>query len=703
MPLIKLQFVPGIKRESTNYANEGGWWDCDKVRFRQGYPEKIGGWVKFSQSAMLGTTRAIHPWISLDANEYVGFGTNLKYYVFGSGEFNDITPLRETTAAGDVTFAVGYTTISADIDATQDIIPITSSTNFPTTGGTIKIGDEIITYATRSGTNLLGAVRGDRGTTAASHLSGAAVGSSTVIVSDPLHGANLGDFVTFSGAASLGGNITADVLNQEYEIKGIISTAAYTVCVRDVSSIASVTGSGGTQCPYVFSNGSDSGSGGASAVGAYQINVGLDTQVFGSGWGAGPWSRGGWGSAADVAVAGAQLRIWTHDNYGGDLIINVRDGGIYYWEREPSYQRAVPIYTMVGAQSAPRLAKQVLVSDNDRHVVAFGCDDEFNPGVMDPLLIRFSSQENFLEWRSLPTTTAGSIRVGSGSTIVCAVETKQQTLVFTDVSLHAMQYLGPPFTFGLSMLSDNISIASPNAAVGADDAVYWMGQGDFYSYNGVVAQLPCDVKDYVFSNLNTDQFEKVYGGVNPAYGEVWWFYPSANSLENDSYVVYNYQQRIWYYGTMGRTAWTHRNQGVYPIACGTDNYVYTHEVGADDGSVSPPAPVASYIESSGQDIGEGDQFAFMWRVIPDITFRTSTGSPTATFTIKASNFPGADFSQSDPRIVAKTSSMPVEQFTNQLYVRVRGRSFAFRIDSADTGVLWRLGAPRVDIRTDGKR
>lgn len=618
MPLIKLQFAPGIKREATNYANEGGWWDCDKVRFRQGYPEKIGGWAKFDQSSLLGTTRAIHPWISLDANEYIGFGTNLKYYVFGSGQFNDITPIRETTAAGDVTFA---------------------ATN----------------------------------------------GSSILTVNDTGHGALLNDFVTFSGAVSLGGNVTDTVLNAEHEITRIVDTNSYEITLS------------------VSANASDSGNGGGAVVGEYQINTGLDTSVFGSGWGAGPWSRGGWGSGTDVVVAGAQLRIWTHDNYGGDLIINVRDGGIYYWEREPSFARAEAIYTMTGAQSAPRLAKQVLVSDNDRHVIAFGCDDEFTPGVIDPLLIRFSSQENFLEWRSLPTTTAGSIRVGSGSTIICAVETKQQVLVFTDVSLHGMQYLGPPFTFGLSMLSDNISIASPNAAIGADDAVYWMGQGDFYTYNGVVSQLPCDVRDYVFSDINTDQFEKVCAGVNPAYGEVWWFYPSASSQENNKYVVYNYQQKIWYYGSMARTAWTHRNQGVYPIACGDDNYVYTQEFGADDGSVFPEAPISAYIESSGQDIGEGDQFSFMWRMIPDITFRTSTGSPSATFTIKASNFPGTDFSQSDPRVVYKTASVPVEQFTDQLYVRVRGRSFAFRVSSDTTGVLWRLGAPRVDIRTDGKR
>jgi len=703
MPLMKLQFNPGINRETTNFANEGGWWDCDKVRFRQGFPEKIGGWIKFSSGAMLGTVRAIHPWTALDADQYVGFGSNLKYYIFGGGVFNDITPIRSVSAPGDVTFAVGRTTISSGIDAIQTTIPLTSTTNFPVTGGVIQIGSEIMSYSTVSGSNLMGVVRGISGTTASSHLSGADVGSATIIVSHANNGAFLNDFVTFSGAASLGGNITADILNQEYQVRGVISTGVYTVNARTVSSVLSISSTGEMIPTYVFSSGSDVGSGGASTVGTYQISTGLDESVIGSGWGAGPWSRGGWGSGSDVTVAGAQLRIWTHDNYGEDLIINVRDGGIYLWEKDLAYPRAEDLYTQPGAQAVPRVAKQVMISDNDRHVIAFGCDDEFSPGVMDPLLIRFSSQEDLLDWRSLPTNTAGSLRVGSGSTIICAVETKQQIVVFTDASLHSMQFLGPPFTFGISMLSDNISIASPNACVSVDDAVFWMGEGEFYAYDGTVMQLPCDVKDYVFSDINVDQLGKVFCGTNPNFSEVWWFYPSAASSENDRYVVYNYQQRIWYYGTMSRTSWTHRNQGIYPIACDPSGFVYTHEVGADDGSQFPPAPISAYIESSGQDIGEGDQFSFMWRVLPDITFRTSTNAPKATFTIKASNFPGADFSQSDSRIVSKVSSIPVEQYTNQLYVRVRGRSFAFRIESSEIGTAWRLGAPRVDIRTDGRR
>lgn len=703
MPLTKLQFNPGINREITGYANEGGWWDCDKIRFRQGFPEKIGGWVKFSQQSLLGTTRAIHPWTALDGNEYIGFGTNLKYYVFGGTVFNDITPIRATSAAGAARFAAGFTTTSQSMTSTDAFVTISSTLRFPSTGGVIKIDDEIMLYSSLSGSTLVGIVRGYAGTTPAAHSIGANVACSTVIVSQTDHGAVVGDFVSFTGAASLGGNMTAARLNQEYQIVGVPNSGSYTISIREVSTIQSITVNGSLSPVYVFSTNVDVGNGGASTVARYQINTGLDTSVSGTGWGAGPWSRGGWGSAADTTAPGAQLRIWSHDNYGENLIFNARDGGVYYWDKDLSFTRAVPIYTMAGAQSAPQVAKQVMISDNDRHVIAFGCDDEFDPGVMDPLLIRFSSQENFLEWRTLPTTTAGSMRIGSGSTVIQAVETKQQILVFTDSSLHSMQYLGPPFTFGINMLSDSISIAGPNAAIAAGESVFWMGQGEFYAYNGVVSQLPCTVKDYIFSDISVSQLDKVYAGVNPNFGEVWWFYPSLNSNENDKYVVYNYQQNIWYIGTIVRTAWTHRNTGICPIASGADGYIYVHESGNDDGSTYPASAIDAYVESSGQDIGDGDQFAFMWRMIPDITFRDSTGDPVATFTIKASNFPGADFSQSDSRVVAKTASIPVEQFTNQVYIRIRGRSFAFRVESSDLGSAWRVGIPRIDVRTDGRR
>jgi len=704
MPLTKLQFRPGINRETTSYSNEGGWFDMDKVRFRFGYPEKIGGWIKESTNAFLGTCRALHPWIALDGSNFLGVGTHLKYYINEGGAYNDITPIRTTTSAGDVTFSASANTLSAGIDAVIDTIPLTSSSGFPSSGR-IKIGNEIITYALVSGNNLTGCVRGVNNTVAASHSSSAAVTCATLIVTDADHGALENDFVTYSGSATLGGNITADVLNQEYEVTHIINVNSYQIEARTVSTIGSITTTTGLNPTYVFATTSDSGNGGSSVVGAYQINTGLDTTIVGTGWGAGTWSRGTWGSGASLATSGQTLRIWSHDNFGEDLLINVRDGDIYYWDKTNGLaNRAVELASIAGANKVPTIAKQVLVSDRDRHVIAFGCDSELEPGVQDPLLIRFSDQENILEWQSLVDTTAGDLRIGSGSKIITAVETRQQILVFTDVSLHAMQFLGPPFTFGINAISENITIASPLAAIAVEDNVYWMGAEEFYAYGGAVQRIPCSVRDYVFTNINNDQLEKVTAGLNTAFSEVTWFYPSASSTENDSYVTYNYDQKIWYYGLMNRTCWLDRGVNNDPLAASTDHYLYFQEIGFDDGSTSPASAITSYIESSQMDLGEGDQFAFMRRLIPDLTFRDSTSpSPQATMTLKVRNFPGGNYLSSDARTVVKTASIPVEQFTEQVFVRLRGRSFAFRIESEDTGVGWRLGSPRVDVRPDGRR
>lgn len=724
MPLMKLQFQPGLNRETTGYANEGGWWDADKVRFRMGYPEKIGGWQPFNATAvLLGTCRAIHPWVALDTNEYIGLGTSQKYYVSGNGTYNDITPIRETTAAGAVTFAAGKSTLSADITAIDTTVTIASATGFPTSGGIVQIDSEQIRYSGVAGNTLTGLLRGQQGTTAAAHLSTVGIFCATITVTDTAHGAAATDFVTFSGAASLGGAITALVLNQEYQVTSVISSSTYTIETRTVSSVSSIATSSGLAPTYTFPTTADTGTGGALTVGAYQINTGLNTASSGTGWGVGVWGRQGWGEGYTATTSDSQLRLWTHDNFGQNLLINVRNGGIYYWVNDTSspYPRAVDISTLVAPYSptgavgtAPTIAKQVLVSDNDRHIIAFGCDDEFSIGTQDPLLIRFSATESITEWRTLTTNDAGSLRIGSGSFIVTAVETKQQILVITDTSVHALQYVGAPYLFGLTMLSDNISITSPNAAIAVDDAVYWMGEGDFYVYNGVVSQVPCDVKDYVFSRINSDQTPKIVAGVNINYGEIWWFYPSntvtdgVTNSENDSYVVYNYQQRIWYYGSMARTAWTHKNLGSFPIAASTDNYMYLHESGMDDGSTTPTSAISAYIESSGQDLGDGDSFAFIWRVIPDLTFRNSTATlPSATMTVEMSNFPGADFNPAPSgytgSAVTRTGTYPVEQFTNQVFTRLRGRSFTFRIDSDAVGVTWRLGAPRLDVRSDGKR
>ena len=704
MPLTKLQFRPGVNRETTSYSNEGGWFDADKVRFRFGYPEKIGGWIKKTVNAFLGTARALHPWVSLDGTSFLGVGTHLKYYINEGGAYNDITPIRSTTSAGDVTFATGFDTLNGEIDATTESIVLNSSSGFPASGR-IKIDSEEITYAAISSNTLTGCVRGANNTTAASHSNSANVGCATITVSDTAHGALDNDFVTFSGAVSLGGLITANVLNQEYQITSIVSDNTYQIEAREVATIGSITTTSGLSPTFVFSNTSDSGNGGSSVVGNYQINTGLDTTISGNGWNAGTWGRGTWNSSADLSVAGQTLRIWSHDNFGEDLIINVRDNNIYYWDKtNGTGTRAVELSSLSESNKAPTVAKQIMVSDRDRHVIAFGCDSEVNAGVQDPLLIRFCDQENVREWQSLVTNTAGDLRIGSGSKIVTAVETRQQILVYTDVSLHAMQFLGPPFTFGINAISENITIAGPLASIAVEDNVFWMGAEEFYVYAGSVQRLPCSVRDYVFTDINSDQLEKVTAGVNSAFAEVVWYYPSASSSENDRYVTYNYQQKIWYYGNLSRTVWLDRGVNADPIAASDDHYLYLHEIGFDDGSTEPVSAITAFIESSQMDLGEGDSFAFMRRLIPDVTFRNSTAdTPSATMTLKVRNFPGGAYLASDAGTISKTASVPLEQFTDQVHLRLRGRSFALRMESQNAGVTWRLGSPRVDIRPDGRQ
>ena len=398
--------------------------------------------------------------------------------------------------------------------------------------------------------------------------------------------------------------------------------------------------------------------------------------------------------------------MWTHANFGEDLIINVFNGGIYYWDASvisPLTTRAIALSDLTGSVDAPTIASKVIVSDVDRHVIAFGVNP-LGSAIQDPLLIRFSDQENALDWRPTTTNTAGDLLVGSGSRIVTAVETRQQILVFTDVSIHAMQYLGPPFTFGINMISENVTVASSNAAIPIEDNVFWMGKNEFYTYTGSVQKLPCSVRDYVFSDFNERQSEKVFAASNTAFSEVWWYYPSENSETVNRYVVYNYQQNIWYYGTLARGAWIDRGVQENPIAAGLDGYLYTHENGFDDGSQNPATAISAYIESSQFDIGDGNNFSFVSRIIPDVTFRNSTkDSPSVTFTMKARNFPGENYLQTDNETVTRTATVPVEQFTNQAFVRLRGRSMALRIESTETGMGWRLGSPRMDIRQDGRR
>lgn len=780
MPLTSLRFKPGINREATSYSNEGGWFNGDKIRFRFGNVEKIGGWSTYSDNTFLGTCRALFSWVALDGTKYLGVGTNLKYYIADGGQYNDITPAR-----GD---------------------PASLTNPFTATAS-----------------------------------------SSVISVSDAAHGAVLNDFVTFSGASSLGGTITAALLNTEHQITRIVNNDTYeiTLSTNADSTDASSPPKGG------------------SVTATYQVNTGLDTNFFGTGWGAGVWNgvdtdeltttlaedldasetgvdvasaadiatsdvidvsgelmlvsgissntltvtrghggttaavhssgeivrlvlgnataaddtvtlindgsgltaaattvtvdsaanftttgyikinneiieytgktsttftgliRGslsttaaahadndavieaafGWGMPAEATVSGAVLTNWTHDNFGEDLLLNVKNGGIYYWDRTAgTSSRAVELSSLTGSILAPTLAKQIMVSDQSRHIIAFGCDGEGSIGTQDPLLIRFGSQESLLDFQTRSENTAGELRISTGSEIVVAIQTKQQILVYTDVSLHGMQFLGDPFTFGLTEISRNITIAGPNAAIAVNDFVFWMGSKEFYVYGGTVQRLPCTVLDYVFSDFNRDQIGKVFAGHNSSYGEVWWFYPSKSSAVNDRYVIYNYQEKIWYFGNLARTAWVDRGINQYPIAASTDNKLYYQEFGQDDGSTNPPSAISANVESSQMDIGDGEKFTLVRRVLPDITFRDSTNeTPRVNMVVKARNFPGVTFNETASNQVSRSVSSPIELFTEQLHVRLRGRAFAFRIESDTTGVMWRLGTPRVDIRPDGQR
>ena len=628
MPITSLKFRPGINREITSYSNEGGFFDCEKVRFYSPFPEKIGGWVKQSDNTYEGTARALHNWIAIDGSNYMGVGSHLKYYIEEGGQFFDITPIRKTST-NSVTF---------------------SATN----------------------------------------------GSSNVTVTDSSHGAVVNDFVTFADAVSLGGLITAEVLNQEYQIASITDANSYVIVAKDTS--------GNT----VTANASDSGNGGSGGDASYQINVGLNTAVGGNGWGAGGYggvnadlSTFGWGEAADSGTT-ATIRVWSHDNFGEDLLINPRDGGIFYWDKtNGTGAKAVALSSLAGASNTPTVAKQVMVSDIDRHFIAFGTNT-LGTTVQDPLLIRFGSQESLTDFTPTATNTAGDLRLSSGSSFVQAVETKQQILIFTDRSLFSMRFIGPPFTFGLQELSKNITIISSKAAIAVDESVLWMGKENFYAYTGGVAQqIPCTVRDKVFLDFNETQKDKVISGVNSQWSEVWWFYPSADSEENNKYVVFNYANKSWYYGTLSRTAWHDRGVRRFPIAAGSQ-YLYEHENGNDDDG----SPMTASVESSQLDLGDGYQFSFIRQLIPDITFEgstSSTGNPNATFTLQARNGPGSTYDTNSSGQSTRTATTPVEQFTDIVDVRLRGRSFSLKLESTDQGVAWKLGTPRVDMKPDGRR
>ena len=623
MPLQKAVFRPGIYREGTDYDNEGGWFDCNRIRFNSGRPEKIGGWRKEVATAIEGTGRHLHSFVLLDGTQELGLGTTQKYYILQGSSYNDITPIRRTTSAGMVTFA-------------------------------------------------------------------ASNGSSTITVTDTAHGAVQNDFVTFSGAVSLGGNISADALNQEYQIVSV-TTNTYTISAKD------------TDGSTLVANASDTGNGGSAVVGTYQINVGLEVYSPSTGWSVGTWGSGPYGSLTGLTFTN-QLRLWTADNYGEDLIINPRNGSIFYWDASDGVStRAVQLSNKTGANLVPTVGLQTLVSETDRHVIVFGADPlndagTARTGTSDPMLIAFSDQENELEFEPKNDNTAGSLRLSEGSIIVGTVKARQEILVWTDTSIYSMQFVGAPFTFGINLINKNTGLIGPNAAITAPNGVFWMGYDSFYVYNGAVEKVPCPVQSYVFDDMNITQGFQFFAFTNNEFNEVGWFYCSDGSDVVDRFVLYNYVENAWSYGNLSRTCWLDRNIVNYPRATGT-NYLYEHEFGYNDDG-SPMTNV--FIESADIDLGDGEQFAFVGRIIPDVRFLNNSAAGKVNMVIKTRDYPG------DSLTTASTNQMGSD--TQQIFTRERSRQMVLRLESDDdasgTGnddVGWRLGATRADIRTDGRR
>lgn len=618
MPLQKVSLKPGINREGTRYSTEGGYYDGDKIRFRQGLPEKIGGWLRISETTFEGVARSLHNWVTLGDQNLIGVGTHLKFYIENVGNYNDITPLRDT---------------------------VTLSNPFTTTAG-----------------------------------------SAVVTVTDANGGYKNGDYVTFSNVSTVGG---LD-LNGEFNVSLTAVSAANTYTITaDSAASSSTTG------------------GGASVSAAYQINVGNAFSTPITGWGAGTWGQGSWGFGVSSTT---EVRFWSQSNFGEDLILGHRGGELFYWDATNGVEtRAVLVSSRAGASDVPVVQNLILVSDISRFVFCFGTN-EIGSTTLDPTLLRWSDQENAENWTPSATNQAGSLRLSRGTEIVAASQARQEVLVFTDSSLYSLQYVGAPAVWTANVVGENISISSQNAVGYANGVAYWMGKDKFYKYDGRTSPLKCDVRRYVFNDFNTEQYSQVFSGTNESFHEVWWFYCSSSATNIDRYVIYNYLEDIWYYGTLARTAWLDSGLRDNPLAATYDNNLVDHESGIDDNQGSSTAAITAYVESSEFDLDDGHKFMHVNRIIPDVSFDGSTAtSPVVTMTLKPLRNSGSGI-HSTPSLggvnnatVTRTASSPVEVFTDQINVRVRGRQLSMRIESSAEGVTWQLGAPRLDMRPDGRR
>ena len=641
MPLQKIQLRPGIVRDTTNYSNEGGWFECDKIRFFSGFPQKIGGWVKTTPLSFIGVCRQLWNWITSFSDNFLAVGTNIKVYIEAGSVFYDITPLRTTLVS----------------PATDNCVETTS-------------------------------------------------GSTTVTINVVGHGCDDGAYVTISGVTGDVGGVPDAQINKEHEITRI-DNDSFTITVTTAASTTVASG------------------GGTSIDIECQINPGFAITTAGYGWGTGGWGISPWGFSSDTPIFLPQ-RDWFFDNFDNDLVMNIRSevnvngkaqgGPIYYWERGSNVVPSSALSTRavllsgvtlnnVAPSAVPTSAMQILVSQNDKHLLAFGCQpyagaaDDY-----DPLLIRWASQDQPNEWEPRPTNSAGFLRVSRGSAIVRAIPTRQETIVLTDTHVYSLQFLGTTDVFGLQELADNISIISPRATITANNVLYWMGTDKFYAYDGRVQTLPCTLREYVFKDINFNQSDQIVCGTNEGFTEIWWFYPSAGSNSNDRYVIYNHLTNIWYYGNLERTAWLDVASREFPIAASTPGssstgLLYTHEVGLNDDE----SPLEAFCQSSDFDVGDGDQLMLTKRIIPDVNFNTSTATnPEVTFAIRSRNFPGSAYTNNalNEKPVIEAS---VDIYTEQVFIRTRGRQMALRVSSDGLNVQWQLGSPRIEARADGKR
>ena len=647
MPLQKLQLRPGVNRESTTLANEGTWFEMDKVRFRSGYPEKLGGWtldqgladatLQPPAGSFWGVCRSLFNWVTLSGFNLMGLGTNLKYYIqqTAGGSFYDVTPIRATSTI--------------------------ASNAFTTTNG-----------------------------------------STTVVVNDAGFGGQTGDFVTISGVGGAINGIPAAALNTEFRIT-YLTSGTYSITVSSPATSSGTTGAADIE---------------------YQLSVGGEIATVGVGWGAGGWggdSAGtmtGWGEAAPAGLGvDQQMRLWSQANYGQDLLINPRGGALYLWKVNASpstYDRAVLLNSASPSPyttdtSCPSVCNAVAVSDSSRFVIAFGCND-YGETDIDPLLIRWSDQEDYATWAPAATNQAGSYRLSTGSSIVANLQTRQEILVWTDAAIYSMQYLGPPYVWGFQILGSNTSIAGPNAVATAANVTYWMGLDKFYMYSGRVETLYCPLRQYIFGDINLQQQYQFFASTNEGFNEVWWFYCSANSTVIDRYVIYNHLEKIWSYGNLSRTAWIDSPLRDFPSAAGYNGQLIYHEDGVDNGTTNPASPIEAYIQSADFNIGDGHNYGFVWRMIPDITFDGSyVNNPAVTITMRPRQNPGSNYGTAPSPEVASTQNYSgqrnyaVQQFTQIVYTRVRGRQMAFKIASDGLGVQWQLGVPSIDVRPDGRR